>query len=73
MSQPVMMLYSKDTCDPVVLTQRLRVLDATRSNLRRAQLARDGVLRPTPLLDAAIECVEELLAEHLPTPKGGLL
>lgn len=66
-------LHPEHQIGPVVLTQRLRVMEAVRVNLRRGQLARDGVLRPTPLLDASIERLEGLLALHLPSPKGGPL
>lgn len=66
-------LHPEHQIDPVVLTQRLRVMEAVRVNMRRGQLERDGVLRPTPLLDASIERLEGLLALHLPVPKGGVL
>ncbi len=54
-----MVLYDKDHCDPVVLTQRLAILNQVRDNL-----ARHGCT--TSMMDAAIEHVEELLGEHLP-------
>lgn len=66
-------LHPEDQIDPVVTTQRLRVMQEVRNNLRAKQIERDGVLRPTPLLDAAIERLEELLAMHLPAGSGGLL
>lgn len=68
MPLPTMVLYDPNHTDPVVLTQRLRVLEAVRANLRRTS----GV-KSTPYFDAAIEHVENLLGEHLPTGPGGLL
>jgi hypothetical protein len=58
MTMPVLVLYDKEHCDAVVLVQRLRVLNAVRDNFKG---------QPTPMIDAAIETLEDLLAEHLPT------
>lgn len=66
-------LHIEDQIDPVATTARLRLMNEVRNNLRSAQLRRDGILRPTPLLDGAIERLEELLAMHLPAGPGGLV
>lgn len=66
-------LHIEDQIDPVVTTARLRLMNEVRNNLRSKQLQRDGILRPTPLLDGAIERLEELLAMHLPAGPGGLV
>ncbi len=73
MSTGTIVLHREEEIDPVVTTTRLNVMQEVRNNTRRAQLARDGVLRPTPLLDAAIERLEDLLAMHLPAGPGGLV
>lgn len=66
-------LHIEDQIDPVATTARLRLMNEVRNNLRSKQLQRDGILRPTPLLDGAIERLEELLAMHLPAGPGGLV
>ncbi len=64
MSTPSMVLYDRKNCDAVVLTKRLELLNAVRSNLLKYG-------KTTALFDAAIEEVEMLLGEHLPElPKG---
>lgn len=73
MSAGTITLHPEHEIDPVVTTVRLRVLKDVRTNLHRMQIARDGVLRPMPLLDGAIDRLEELLAMHLPAGPGGLV
>ncbi len=57
---PQLVLYDRNHCDPVVLVQRLRVLNMVRDNFRKHGVS------DTPMLDNAIILVEDLLAEHLP-------
>ncbi len=55
-----MVLYTRDTTDPVVLVARLNVLREIRTNLHRHG-------QTTEMVNNAIECLEDLLGEHLPS------
>lgn len=65
-------LYEEHQIDPTTTAARLHVMQEVRTNLRREHLRVTGKLYPTPLLDASIERLEELLAMHLPAGPGGL-
>jgi hypothetical protein len=56
---PTLVLYDREHCDATTLTHRLAILQQVRANLIKHGCTHAGI-------DNAIECVEDLLAEHLP-------
>lgn len=65
-------LHKPEDIDATTTTHRLHLMTIARDNLRKFQIERTGKLTGTPIMDGAIEHLEELLATHLPAGPGGI-